>query len=64
LEAAAADAVRKYPGAVVYFKFTCAHCGHRCTFTEPNALYERGECNACGKETEIKKGGFLLQLRY
>lgn len=54
--------LRTYPGSQVHFKFTCAHCGRRCTLAEPNRLYERGECDGCGKETEIKAGGFSLDL--
>jgi hypothetical protein len=48
--------------AIVYFKFTCEHCGERCTFDEPNLLFENGECHACGKMTVIKKGGFMVSL--
>jgi len=48
--------------AEVHFKFTCEHCGERCTLTEPNKLYEKGECNSCGKETTITRGGFMLQM--
>ena len=47
----------------VYFKYTCVHCGNRCTFTEPNALYESGECDHCGKFTAVHHGGYLLTLR-
>ena len=47
---------------MVYFKFTCQHCGERCTFKEPNQLYEFGECSACGKETVVEKGGLALSL--
>ena len=46
--------------ASVYFKFTCAHCGNRCTFQEANTLFERGECDSCGKETVVDKAGFML----
>ena len=48
--------------AVVHFKYTCAHCGERCTLADENTLHERGECAQCGKETEIKEGGYLLQV--
>jgi formylmethanofuran dehydrogenase subunit E len=46
----------------IHFKFTCQHCGERCTLSDANVLYEKGECYACGKETEITKGGFMLQF--
>jgi len=44
----------------VHFKFTCEHCGERCTLSEPNMLRERGECYNCLKETAISYGGFML----
>ncbi len=27
----ASDTLQQYPGAEVHFKFTCSHCGERCT---------------------------------
>lgn len=61
--AMAENAVRRSGGrAQVYFKFTCTHCGARCTFSEPGVLYARGECNECGYETKIEKAGFMLVL--
>ena len=57
----ASDAIERSDGrARVYFKFTCTHCGQRCTFEEPNKLYEAGECYVCKKETKIERAGFLL----
>lgn len=47
-----------------FFKFTCEHCGARCTFTEPNQLYESGECHECGQRTEVKVGGFTLRYEF
>lgn len=44
----------------ILFKFTCQWCGERCTFQEPNKLYENGECHVCGKSTPVKYGGFML----
>jgi hypothetical protein len=46
--------------AHVNFKFTCERCGTRCTLTEPNMLYENGECFICGHTTKITEGGFSL----
>jgi rRNA maturation endonuclease Nob1 len=46
--------------AHVNFKFTCERCGERCTLTEPNMLYENGECHVCGHVTKIVEGGFAL----
>jgi hypothetical protein len=62
LEALAAETLKQYPGSQIFFKFTCQHCGERCTLSEPNRLYESGECFACGKETTINEGGFMLSL--
>lgn len=61
LMARAEETLRGYPdGAVVYFKFTCVHCGERCILAEPNTLNERGECWRCCNETVIERGGFML----
>lgn len=51
-----------WPGADVLFKFTCEHCGERCTLQEPNVLYENGECFRCGKITKIEFGGFTIHM--
>lgn len=48
--------------AEVKFKFTCAHCGERCTLVESNMLRESGECFKCGKITPLEKAGFMLVL--
>lgn len=47
----------------IHFKFTCQHCGERCTLSKANTLHENGECYKCGKETKIERGGFMMQLR-
>lgn len=46
-----------------YFKFTCEACGERVAFSEPNKLFRRGECHACGHETRVERGGFLLHMQ-
>src|SRR4051812_44087984 len=61
----AVEAIERHGGpqfARVYFKFTCAQCGERCQFDEPNALYETGECHACGHVTTVEIAGFSLLL--
>ena len=59
----AEETIASYGGAAkVYFKFTCGHCGTRCTLKEANTLYEKGECVGCGKETVIERAGFLLVI--
>ncbi len=47
----------------IHFKFTCEHCGERCTFDEPNAMYDYGECHKCGKQTKITVGGYMMTQR-
>jgi hypothetical protein len=46
--------------AYVNFKFNCEKCGFRCTFTEPNTIYEYGDCCMCGHRTKVVEGGFAL----
>ena len=46
----------------VYFKFTCQHCGQRCTFADADVCHAEGECFKCGKMTEVKEAGFMLVL--
>jgi transcription elongation factor Elf1 len=57
-----AQEVRQRTGADIYFKFTCLHCGERCTLADANTLHARGECHACGKETTIRKGGYMVSI--
>ena len=58
----AQEALDRYPGAEVRFKFTCEECGERCMLAEPNTLHERGICSRCDHATEITEGGFALLL--
>lgn len=61
LAAHAEEAIKRMGGnAQVYFKFTCPVCGERCTFSEPNTLWEEGECCNCGHKSPVTKGGYLL----
>lgn len=46
----------------VYFKFTCEACGARCTFEEPNQLFEEGECDRCQHMTPVLVAGFSLLM--
>ena len=48
--------------ARVHFKFTCQNCGTRCTFSEPNQLFERGECCNCGFDNVVLEAGFSLEI--
>jgi hypothetical protein len=66
IEQMALQAIARYGGsevARVFFKFTCDACGERCTFEEPNALFEVGVCHACGHETPVVVAGFALQMQ-
>jgi hypothetical protein len=53
----------QYKGGDIYFKFTCEKCGERCTFDQPNYLFEFGECCACGHSQKITQAGFALMAR-
>ena len=46
-------------GITVHQKFTCAHCGSRQTMVKPNTFSYSGQCEECGKLTDIKQCGFL-----
>ena len=54
------EAIKRYPGSYVHFKFTCQNCGERCLLQEKNKLYEKGICHKCEQETVIDRGGFAL----
>jgi DNA-directed RNA polymerase subunit RPC12/RpoP len=56
-------ALAMHPGAQIFYKFTCAKCGSRQTFSEPNTLYPWGDCEECGSRTEVTEGGFDLYLK-
>jgi hypothetical protein len=66
LAALANEAIATYGGpevCKVFFKFTCPHCGARCTLQEPNALYEEGVCAGCNKSSPITVGGFSIKFK-
>ena len=59
----AQDVIDRSKGsATVYFKWTCPECKTRCTFEEPNILYEEGECWSCKQTSKIETAGFMLTL--
>jgi hypothetical protein len=61
LIACAEQALREFgKAATIHFKFTCENCGERVMFSEPNTIFEFGECCRCGHSTPITKGGFTL----
>lgn len=56
----ASDLLKQSPKAKVHFKFTCCHCGERCTMVEENTWRDWGECHVCGKLTEVTQGGLAV----
>ena len=44
-------------GASVYQQFTCASCRKKQTMDLPNTFFEKGICEECGHETDIKADG-------
>ena len=49
-------------GFYVYQKFTCEWCNNRLTMSEPNAFYKTGQCDRCGKITQIEQRGCNFML--
>ena len=49
-------------GHRVHQQFNCAHCGTKQGMETPNVFYERGICEECGKETDIKRDGCNYML--
>jgi rRNA maturation protein Nop10 len=53
-------------GANAYQQFNCAHCGTKQTMDVPNRFFTSGNCEECGKTTDIVKDGcnYLLHLQF
>lgn len=49
-------------GGTFWGKFTCAGCGARQKFEEPNVLFTSGLCEECGFETKLDKWGLMVLL--
>ena len=45
-------------GRDVYQQFNCRKCGAKQTMDVVNTFFERGICEECGHETNIKEDGF------
>lgn len=58
----ARETLEHFPGATVFFKYTCDRCDCRVTFTEPNCLFEEGECYVCGHRQSVTAGGYALEI--
>ena len=40
-------------GHTIHQKFTCGRCGSRQTMAEPDKFFTKGQCEACGHETNL-----------
>jgi NAD-dependent SIR2 family protein deacetylase len=49
-------------GHTVFQQFNCAHCGTKQTMEEANKFHTTGQCEECGKLTDIKKDGCNFML--
>jgi hypothetical protein len=49
-------------GFSVYQQFNCAHCGAKQTMDVANTFYMLGNCQECGKETNIRMDGHNYML--
>ena len=54
----ASNARRKMmEGWTTYQQFNCGHCGTKQTMSDPNRFHKKGNCEECGKVTDIEKDG-------
>ena len=44
-------------GWTVYQQFNCAHCGQKQTMSDANVFHKKGNCEECGKVTDIERDG-------
>ena len=44
-------------GFDIFQQWNCEHCGVKQTMPDANTFFERGICEECQKETNIKKNG-------
>jgi len=51
-------------GFTVHQQWNCAHCGVKQTMGESNAFFTKGNCEECGKLTDIRKNGCNYMLIY
>lgn len=51
-------------GAIIHQQFNCEHCGIKQTMAEPDKFFEQGECEECGKVTDLKKNGCNFMARF
>jgi hypothetical protein len=55
-------AVQLPAGVTGFQRFTCAGCGRRNTMPNPNTLFRKGGCDACGHVTNLEDAGCGLTL--
>jgi Zn finger protein HypA/HybF involved in hydrogenase expression len=49
-------------GHDVYQQFNCEHCGAKQTMDTPNVFHFYGNCEECGKQTNIRMNGHNYML--
>jgi len=49
-------------GRNIYQQFNCARCGAKQTMDVANTFFERGICEECGHDTDIKQDGMNYML--
>ena len=49
-------------GHAVYQQFNCAHCGAKQTMPDANKFYKLGDCEECGRRTNIEADGCNYML--
>ena len=49
---------------VVYQQWNCAHCGAKQTMPDANTFYKLGDCEECGRRTNIEKDGCNYMVAY
>jgi rRNA maturation protein Nop10 len=56
------DCIKK--GANVYQLWNCQHCGAKQAMPDPNVFYMFGDCEECGKRTDIKSAGHNFRCEF
>jgi hypothetical protein len=49
-------------GAMIYQKWTCAHCKSRQTMETPNKFFTSGICERCGGQSPIVLCNYMMHL--
>jgi hypothetical protein len=51
-------------GGDVYQQWNCQHCGAKQTMPDKNTFYMFGDCEECGKRTDIKTNGHNFSVHF